>query len=235
MRLHRFYVTQPLGEEVVVNDVSKIKQWKKVFRYRPRDLVILFNGDGVDKEYEIVSLSTSECKLKLLRTKDTYLPPVAINLFVSIIKKDLFELVVQKGTELGVTTIIPITPLRSLEKNLRFERLETIAIEASEQCGRGDIPKIVETITLTQAMQNIEKNSLTICLEKNGDAYQDVLHTTKRNETTTINIFVGPEGGWSNDELELLKEHGAVKMSLGSTVLRTETAAIVAVALCTTF
>ena len=142
MRLHRFYVSQPLGEEVVIEDSLTIKQWLKVFRYDVGDFVILFNGDGYDYSYSLQTITKQSCTLARKKHDVSYLPTKKITLCLSLIKKDNFELVVQKATELGVSTIIPIITSRSEKKNLSFERLEKIVREASEQCGRGDIPMI---------------------------------------------------------------------------------------------
>lgn len=225
MRLHRFYVSQPLGEEVVIDDVSKIKQWAKVFRYTKGDFVILFNGEGIDVTYTIETISSTSSTL--LRTKQTtsIVPTRNVTLYLSIIKKDNFELVVQKVTELGVTTIIPILSDRSEKKNLSFERLQTIAIEALEQSGRGDTVTIKPITTLIDAIIQANQGNSWI-LQMNGTpVLQAHLNTNE-----SVSLFIGPEGGWSDNELELFKNKGFKSVSLGNTVLRAETAAIAACA-----
>ena len=151
MRLHRFYVKQPLGEEIVVDDVSTIKQWTRVFRYKAGDLVILFDGHFKDCTYEITSVSAKEVALHLISLKEIPPQDKTLTIYVSVIKKDNFELVVQKCTELGVSRIVPILAEHSEKKNINIERLEIIAKEAAEQCGRGDVPIIEEVVTLSDA------------------------------------------------------------------------------------
>ena len=228
MRLHRFYVLQPLGEEVVIDDVSKINQWLKVFRYKTNDLIILFNGNGFDIHYSIISISTKVCTLIRMKETPSYIPSRKISLCLSLIKKDAFELVVQKATEIGVKTITPVISSRSLDKNLNLKRLNVITIEASEQCGRGDVVNINEPVKLSKAIDSIPTDAVSIFLEKDGVLFQNNTIQSNIKNSSNISIFIGPEGGWTEEEVVSFKEKGYLSVSLGTTTLRAETAAIVA-------
>lgn len=232
MRLHRFYVSQPLGEDVVINDVSLIKQWAKVFRYTIDDFVILFNGDGNDITFSIKSLDKKECVLMHIKQTSSYIPNKKITLFVSCIKKDNFELIVQKVTELGVTSIVPLISERSEKKNLNTERLHKIAIEASEQSGRGDVPSISSILPLASALKMISqsKKENSFVLQVGGISFNDTELQKKIRNVKNVNLFIGPEGGWSPLEEAIFTEKCVIAVSLGQTVLRAETAAIVACA-----
>ncbi len=225
MRLHRFYVEQPLGEEVVIDNVPLIQQWTKVFRYTTDDSVILFNGNGLDTTYTLESVANKQCILRKSMSTASFVPTKNITLYLSLIKKDNFELVVQKATELGVARIVPVISERSEKKNLNESRLLKIAIEAAEQCGRGDIPKLAEIITLDEAISETEKHdSLSMLLQMGGENISTVLSENKN--IMEFSIFIGPEGGWSKYEEEKLTEQLKCKVSLTRTVLRAETAAI---------
>ncbi len=233
MRLHRFYVNdsvkqQPLGEEIVVDDVSTIKQWSKVFRYKQGDSVILFDGHQKDCTYEIDSISTKEAKLHLVSLKETFPLPKNITLYLSLIKKDNFELAVQKCTELGVSTIIPVLTERSEKKSLNMERLRNIAIEASEQCGRGDVPVISEITTLEEAFSSKDAEALHIVAAMGGVSCSSAEGERLLN-SKALTIWIGPEGGWGEGDKAIFAQGGTTSMSFGSTVLRAETAAIVGV------
>lgn len=230
MRLHRFYVSQPLGEDVVINDVSIIKQWTKVFKYKKGNFVILFNGEGSDITYLIDDISSKNCTLILKKISLSYIPNKKITLYLSIIKKNNFELIVQKATELGVTTIIPILSERSEKKNLNEERLQKIAIESAEQCGRGDIPTIMPIISLSQVLEIPSTHDFMCILQMNGIPFSNEVIQNKLKGIKNIGLFVGPEGGWSEDEEKLFKSKNIIPISLGKTVLRAETAGIVATA-----
>lgn len=230
MRLHRFYISQPLGEVVVIRDDSVLKQWKNVFRYTTGSSVVVFNSDGYDYTYGIQSITAKECVLNLNEKNVSYIPSKKITLYLSLIKKDNFELVVQKATELGVTTIVPIISERSEKKNLNGDRLHKIATEASEQCFRGDIPFISDIVRLTDALHTLQTGDESMYFHMDGVDMRDASIQEKIKSGAGINLFIGPEGGWSDSEIDQFKENGITSVSLGKTVLRAETAAITACA-----
>jgi 16S rRNA (uracil1498-N3)-methyltransferase len=236
MRLHRFYITQKVGgrNEIEISDSRIVHQVRNVFRLeaarRPSldasghvgqgDRVILFNGDGFDYECEIVEIDKKFLRLEIVAPSKSLTVEKKITLFMSLIKKENFELVCEKATELGVTTIVPVVTQRTLQKNLNTERIEKIIMEASEQCGRGDVPKFHDAKKLSEVLE--EKN-LVVC-DMNGEKI------SATNIDEDIKILIGPEGGWSEEETKLFKEKNLRVISLGALVLRAETAAIAALA-----
>jgi 16S rRNA (uracil1498-N3)-methyltransferase len=231
MRLHRFYVSQPLGEEVVIEDVSIIKQWLKVFRYKEGDLVILFNGAGTDYTYALSETSPLACKLSYASRAANYIPGRRSILFMSLIKKDLFELVVEKATECGVTDIIPIVTERTEKKNTDVKRLMLISKEAAEQCGRGSLLNLHESQTLAEAIDFAAsipvEGKNTYATSFFGVPATELFYDRKSSDGAfPVAFFVGPEGGWTEKEEQLFVEKNITKISLGKTVLRAETAGI---------
>jgi 16S rRNA (uracil1498-N3)-methyltransferase len=234
MRLHRFYVSQPLGEEVVIENSLTIKQWLKVFRYEVGDFVILFNGDGYDYTYSLVTTSPSSCMLSLSDKREVTLTSRKSFLFLSVIKKDLFELVTEKATEAGITDIVPLVTEHTEKKNLNTERLHTIIKEATEQCGRNDLPTLHEPTTFADSFSFLKGNNITpentYVTTLFGAPLRDVLQkrisSEHSNQASPIAFFVGPEGGWSDGEEKAIKDSGVTSVSLGTTVLRAETAGI---------
>ena len=125
MRLHRFFIEQEILEsgEIIVADRDLLHQWGKVFRLKTGDRVILFDGMGFDYVSEIVLLDKNEGVLKIVeKIPNENVPKKEIHLFQSIIKKDKFEWVLEKGTELGISHFHPIISERSEKKNINFER-----------------------------------------------------------------------------------------------------------------
>jgi 16S rRNA (uracil1498-N3)-methyltransferase len=229
MRLHRFYVLQPLGEEVVIEDVPTIKQWLKVFRYTQGDSVILFNGDSYEYVYQLQETSQTRCVLTLTEKKQGLISTRKSYLYLTCIKKDLFELVCEKATECGVTDIIPIITDRTEKKHLNEERLRTIIKEASEQSGRGDILTLHPTVTLQDALN--DARSLTsidniYVATLFGQSLSEKIQASKKEEPSPLAFFVGPEGGWTPEEESLFEEEQLQRVSLGKTTLRAETAGI---------
>jgi 16S rRNA (uracil1498-N3)-methyltransferase len=232
MRLHRFYVSQPLGEEVVIDDGSTIKQWVKVFRYKRGDRVILFNGNSDDYTYVLDDVTNSSCVLTRETVSPSYIPTRQSFLFIAFIKKDLFELVVEKATEFGITDIVPLITDHTEKKNLDRRRLEAIIKEATEQSGRGTLPVLHDPQTLPKACKSLVTHGIhekhIYITRFSGKTIQELLLDTTNKPTSNdgIAFFVGPEGGWSEDEESFYENSAYISISLGETTLRAETAAI---------
>lgn len=241
MRLHRFYIQNKIEEkaeaEITVREERLFNQWKNVLRYKTGDKVILFNGDGKEWLGEFKDLERKEGKIKILEEKTGVIPKRKITLYQSIIKKDKMEWIVEKATELGVSKIVPIISERSEKKGFNLERANKIAIEASEQCGRGDVPVISEITTLSEALEN---SGNTIIFDSSGKSLElgaESLEKTPSFKLKALSLFIGPEGGWSPEEIKRFKARLNDKvgqeakmeiLNLGDLTLRAETAAIAA-------
>ncbi|OHA24952.1 MAG: hypothetical protein A3C79_03140 [Candidatus Taylorbacteria bacterium RIFCSPHIGHO2_02_FULL_45_28] len=130
----------------------------------------------------------------------------------------------EKATELGVTKIIPIMAERSEKKNLNEERLKKIAVEASEQSGRGTVPEIEVIISLEEAVQRLPRGSTSVAFHTEGKP----LPLPIRGGTSVL--FIGPEGGWSPKEIEMFHANKIPIFTFGKQVLRSETAVVVTLA-----
>jgi 16S rRNA (uracil1498-N3)-methyltransferase len=202
-----------------------IHQWKSVFRYNVGSQVILFDGSGVDYLCMITSLRNLGATLEVVENREVSMTKNNVYLCMALVKKDNFELVTQKVTEIGVTHIIPILCEHSEKRKLNLERLNKIVLEASEQSGRGDIPTIHPVMKLEEVFQKGILPQEKMVLHPEGDALKKYL--SGLHETKSFAVFVGPEGGFSPKELELLRSYNVPIVSLGSQILRAETAAIV--------
>ena len=140
-----------------------------------------------------------------------------------ILKKDKNDFVLQKATELGVRNFVPLITSRSQKKDINIERAKKIIKEASEQCGRSDIPEIREPITLHEALNEYTEFPLFVC--QKTDIYQDKLQNIDK-----FGLLIGPEGGWSDAEIMQFKTHKLKTINIADFTLRAETAAIIAVA-----
>lgn len=234
MRLHRFFIKEKIekGKETKIDNLELLHQWLKVFRLSSSDRVIVFNGNGFEYEGYFRVLNKKEAVLFLDKeNKIDNKPKVELHIFQSIIKKDNFELIAQKCTEIGVSAFHPIISERSEKKDLNIERLNKIVTEASEQSGRGSVPKVFIPVKLEDSIKDFSDDLF--MLDFDGKPLSSSLRAKRGNPglNNKIGLLLGPEGGWSDKERELLREKGIKSVSLGKQVLRAETASIVASAL----
>ena len=191
-------------------------------------------SDGSDREYicEITEYLEEEVRLRVLDILDSAAElPTEITLYQGFPKGDKLELIIQKAVELGATRIVPVMTKRSIvkldEKKVvkRLERYNAIALSAAKQSKRSRIPTVEPVMTFTQALQDaagLEMNLIPY-EDARGIRYaKDVIHRVPGRKT--LGIFIGPEGGFEEAEVEAAKKIGAECITLGHRILRTETA-----------
>lgn len=224
MKLHRFIGDFDLNKkqlEITNNEI--IKQIKLVLRLEIGDILILCDGKGQEAEVKILEMTKSAIVVEILKQSvvTDHTETKKVNLYLAILKKENFELAVQKAVECGVNSIIPILTERTIKTGLNTERLEKIIREASEQSGRNILPTISPILKFEDAIKNIGQ-TCGIIFDLNGEEY-------KPNQgTKDFSIFIGPEGGFTEKEINQAREAGILVCLLGTNTLRAETAAIVA-------
>jgi len=226
MRLHRFYTTEVIGNKIefTISSADLVNQVRRVFRLKSGDFVVVFDGSGSDYECSIVDFGKDSISLNVVSARRShYMPTRDVYLYAAVVKKDTFEWIVEKATELGVTHIIPVMAERSEKKSLNEERLKKIAIEASEQSGRGSVPVIHQIVTFKESLES--KNNLEL-IAFHIDA--PVWSRGDLDRNVSLGLFIGPEGGWSADEIALFHSREIPTKSLGNQVLRAETAVVAA-------
>ncbi len=220
MKLHRFYTKEPIsGGIFTCTEREIIHQIRTVFRMKNGDHIIVFNGNGTDYEIEITDITTKNISGTVLKSIPIQAPSHKKALALAVLKKDNFELVCQKATELGITDIYPIVTDRTIKQQLNTERLDKIIIEAVEQSGRGDIPKLHKIQILLETYEQTKD----VYTSYVADIGAPLPLQSKHTDTL---IYIGPEGGWSDEEKLFFKEKHITPISLGQFVLRAETAAI---------
>ncbi|MDO8579336.1 MAG: RsmE family RNA methyltransferase [bacterium] len=235
MRLHRFFTTLPIeeGETNSIPDPSIIHQMTRVLRLQTGDEVMFFDGSGNEYQSEIVLLDKNIMKFRVLKTiKIKRYSSLKLSLAFSLIKKDNVEWIIQKCTELGVSEFIPLVSERSEKKGFNLERAQKICIEACEQSGRGDIPKIREPQTLAEFLEAEKRKIIVFHTGGNNFERESLLKSPNSNsKLPELVVCIGPEGGWSEREISLFKEKGASIVSLNTPILRAETAAVAIIVL----
>ena len=234
MRLHRFYVKNTIFHDTFdVTDRELVHQWRSVFRYNVGSQVVLFDGSGTDYLCMITSLRNLGATVSIIKKSNPTSPEATrgkknIWLCVALIKKDNFELMVQKATEIGVNHVIPIICEHSEKRKIKMDRMQKIAIEASEQSGRSNIPQIHEITTIQDFFQSGVLPQEKIAFHPTGISFKQYINSTN---SASFACFIGPEGGFSDKEIAQFKSYNMPIVSLGTQILRTETAAIAAASL----
>ena len=220
MRYHRFIGKFNLQKGIIhVKDEGLISQWHSVLRLKTGDTVILCDGMGTESEAIIESLDKRSASLAIIDPHEVDREPKnKITLYASILRRENFEIVVQKATEIGISTIVPLLSERTVKTGFNQIRLQKILQEASEQSGRTVLPTLAEPMTFADALASVDPKT-TVLFDGSGTPF--------KSKPTTANLFVGPEGGFSDREVALAKEAGYTIASLGELTLRAETAAIV--------
>jgi len=231
MHLHRFILNVELNKEkVLIKDKEIIFQIRRVLRFRPGKKIILVNNNlGKEALAEILNFNDNLITVKILEvfeSKKEY--EKEVRLYIAILKKENFELVCQKTTEIGVKKIIPLITEHTVKLNFKKERILKIIKEAAEQSGRLIIPEFLEIQKFEDAVSNLKNNCLNLFFDPSGEKIKNFEKEILNHKV--INVFIGPEGGWSEKEINLVKENGFLIANLGDFTLRAETAAI-----CSTF
>lgn len=223
----RFFLDTPILPNATFELDARVAQHVRVLRLREGEAITLFNGTGgevpatlsrIDKR--TVEIATGE-HVSVERES-----AMRITLYAALIANDRMDWMIQKATELGVAAIQPLYSERSQripgDVNKRAEHWRGVVIAACEQCGRNQLPTVRAPITLSDAMA-ATSGANNVLMDADGLA-------ARVGNAAAVNVFVGPEGGYSPNELALLRAHCAQKLRIGQTVLRAETAAIAAVA-----
>lgn len=223
MRLNRFY-TQfgPADKNITIESDTLVNQIRNVLRMETGAIIQLFNGQGTEALGLIESIDKKKVEVRVDDVFDSKeMPENLTTLYCAVLKKENFELVVQKATEIGVAEIVPVISERTIKLGLNMERLQKIVVEACEQSGRGFLPKLYEPVNFEKALEMAQGNDVNF--------YFNFSKTKMvgKKPVGRMGIFVGPEGGWTEGETEIAKKAGCKIVSLGDNVLRAETAAIV--------
>lgn len=239
--MHRFYVpAETLSEQIAIIKGEEFKHLANVLRLKPGDDVWLFDGIGhefagiiqyIEKDRAGVTLGEP---LSFSRES-----PLEVYLVQGLPKGDKMEFIIQKATELGVRGIIPLTAERCVvrlegrKKGERRERWQKVAVEAAKQCRRALVPTVALPHKLSDFLQALPpENLLLIPWEEGGRPLKSVLTASELGpyQKKPIYILIGPEGGWEASEVTQAVGSGAIAVTLGPRIMRTETAGLAAIA-----
>lgn len=225
-KIHRFFYdfNKIDNESISIFDYDIVNQVVNVLRIREGEEIIIFNKE-TEFFCNLEQFNKKGIILKILDSKNIEKQDYRINIYCAVLKKDNFEFIVQKTVELGISDIYPIITDRTIKTNLNFERLNKIVKEASEQSGRFYSSTVFNVIDLKKI--SILKDDLNIVLNMDGENILSVTSAIKKSKN--INLFIGPEGGWTDEEMFFFKKNNFLNLSIAKNVLRAETAVLLSV------
>ncbi|WMJ22190.1 RsmE family RNA methyltransferase [Paludicola sp. MB14-C6] len=228
----RFFSNQIASNQIIITG-EDAKHITKVLRMKMGEAITVNDKAGTDYECEIAEIGEQVILNVLTKHKNETEPNVEIVLYQALPKSDKLDFIVQKAVELGVTKIVPMTTKfciakadeKSFEKKLI--RYNKIVFEAAKQSGRGIIPLVENILSFEQAIQQGKDECSILYYEHGGEPTACIVNSN----TSKVNIYVGSEGGFSEQEVIYAKEHGIRLGTLGKLILRCETAPIVGLSL----
>lgn len=229
----RFFVSpDQIKDNLIQITGPDVNHITRVLRLGPGDGLTVLDGRGGVYQAVIESLGKNQVLCSVAKELPAPgAPPLRITLVQGIPKGDKMDLIVQKGTELGVSRVIPLICLRSVVKlgkektSKRRERWQRIALEAAKQCRRPDIPDITEPAEWEQVLAGLNPQALALIPweEESAETMKNVLQGNPPGE---VHVFIGPEGGFTPAEVETARARGVRPVTLGPRILRTETAGL---------
>jgi 16S rRNA (uracil1498-N3)-methyltransferase len=235
--MHRFFVAASwLEKETVTITGPLVHRLRNVLRLEAGAHVILLDNSGWEHEMEITGVSSQRIEGQVVhKALATAEPRTKITLYQALLKLNKFEWVLQKGTELGLVGFVPVISERCIVGSLddisktKMERWWRILMEAAEQSRRGRLPNLRAAMMLPAACEEAARGGLTL-IPWEEEKEQSLSSVLRRAEELpfSINLFIGPEGGFTPEELAQAQRYGAVAITLGPRILRAETAGLVA-------
>jgi 16S rRNA (uracil1498-N3)-methyltransferase len=234
--MRRLYIPPDrIGGDTIRLATKEVRYLVNVLRLEPGDTVTVFDGQGV--EYVTVLQEDETQKLGLIVTSVSSPDresPLNITLAQGLLKGEKMKFVIQKSTELGVTGILPLITARSVpaieeeRESLRVDRWRIIAQEAARQTGRAVVPRIGGFLTLQELADGHEGAGI-VLWEEEAAPLRDVL--SRIGQVSDLTVVIGPEGGFSEEEVAMLQRRGWQVAGLGRRILRAETAALTVISI----
>jgi 16S rRNA (uracil1498-N3)-methyltransferase len=236
--MHRFFLPPNLfSQSEVTFPEDTARQMRSVLRLKPGQRVLALDNQGFCYTLELTEVGARVRAALIERQPARGEPAVRLTLYLSLTQREKFEGVLQKGSELGAAGFVPVITSRSLvqdsaspeKKGVRWQR---ILQEAAEQSGRGRIPELGPTLHFDAALRAARNNNRLALIPWEGESRLSLRAALAGAAGEhQIGVFIGPEGGFSEEEIARAREAGVQPVTLGPRILRMETAALAAVAL----
>ncbi len=220
-----------INDEKIILDGESARHIAKSLRMRVGDVICVTDGGGDDYGCQIEEITKDEVVLKVCYKQACESEPSCrVTIYQGVPKSSKMEDIIQKCVELGVCKIVPTLTKRCVSRpddkaaGKKNQRYQKIALEAAQQSGRGIVPKIENMKTLRQAIAEDESDVKIVFYEGGGEKLADIV----KLDTESVSVFIGPEGGFEQEEVEQIEASGGVRATLGKRILRTQTAPVAA-------
>ena len=231
--MSRFFVKSNMicGSEITLSEEDSA-HLARVLRANIGDEITVCDDNGTEYEAEIFFISKKEVKAKITDFKKSASEPnIEVTIFQGLPKGSKMERIIQKCVEIGVCSIVPVETSRAVvkindEKSVgKVKRWNKIAEEAAKQSGRGKIPKVEMPVSFKEAAEKAAEFDMAIIAYEQHDK-ADIKTYLRSKAPKKIAVYIGPEGGFEEEEIKLAADSGIYAVSLGKRILRTETAPI---------
>ncbi len=240
--MSRFFVDPAAvqGRYIIIDDRNELHHMRRVLRLAPGDELDISDKTSFEYRTRIESLSEDEARLLILdKQKFAREPRLKITLYQGIPKGSKMDEIIQRSVELGVLTIAPVFMERTVVVDRgnfgkKLARWQKISAEAVKQCRRGLVPQVSEPQDFAALLDELSNYDLVVFPYENEENYtlKDLLRQEAAGRAIkTVAVLIGPEGGFSEKEAQMLADRGIAGVSLGRTILRTETAGPAAIAM----
>jgi 16S rRNA (uracil1498-N3)-methyltransferase len=231
--MQRFFVNrQCIDRESITLEGDIVHQIRNVLRLQSGERIVVLDNEGLEYTVILDKVEKDQVKGTICHTRQTVEPDIKFTLYQALLKSDHFEFVLQKCTEIGVSVFVPVVCERCVVRKPsanKIQRWEKVIKEATEQSGRGLLPVLKPAALFDDACHSAEGLSLIAGIGSDSLKLSKVLRpNTFQNNPAIVNIFIGPEGGFTAPEEEFARSCGIHKVTLGPRVLRAETAGLVA-------
>ncbi len=227
--MHTFYVPSiRINEDIATITSSEQHHLCNVLRGKLGDTIRVIDGKGSVCIAKIYRIGAESSDVKIINREFCRRHTPSLTLFQGVPKSDKMELILQKTTELGVTQIVPMSTERSLQKpsENRFERWHRIVLSATKQCKRAWLPELHKVQEFNECLNMIQKYARSLIFWENERQQHIKAVLGEKTKEESIAFLVGPEGGFTDKEVNAAVEKGCIPVKIGSNILRTETAAI---------
>jgi 16S rRNA (uracil1498-N3)-methyltransferase len=232
--MHRFFISPGAiqGDHVTIEG-GPAHQIAHVLRLKPGAAITVLDDSGAEYAITLTAVDKRRAEGTITARREAQgEPPLTLTLYACLLKRDNFEWVLQKGTEIGVTMFVPVISARTVVDKARpgkIDRWARIISEAAEQSRRGRLPRLLEPLPFAEALAHAADHDAKLIPWE--EAESGTLRGALPRGVRSVALCIGPEGGFSAGEIDAAHDHGFAPITLGPRILRAETAAVVAAAL----